>query len=150
MSLAVRADGPWRLQVEQQVDVPLVEPPLPAMAAPGTSTVDSGSLYRIDQVGSGRLTVFRLADGSYALRLDDFFVTANSDLELRLSPLPAPQTTDEFTGSPSVSVAPLDVTAGSLNFAVPKAVDPTQYRSLVIWCERIHSAYAAASLEPSR
>ncbi len=146
-SLDVRADGPWRLQVEQQLDVPLVEPPTPAMTAPGTVTVASGEFYRLDQAETGRVTIYRLEDGSHALRLDDFFVTPNVDLEIRLSPLEAPQTTAEFMGAPSVLVAPLDVTAGSMNFAVPDGVDPSQYGSVVIWCPLIDSAYAAASLD---
>ncbi|MDP8932166.1 MAG: hypothetical protein M3O70_27250, partial [Actinomycetota bacterium] len=32
--LQIQADGPWSVQVEQQVDVPIIEPPLPAMTAP--------------------------------------------------------------------------------------------------------------------
>lgn len=147
-TLEVKAEGQWQLQVDQQVDVPLEEPPLPAMTAPGTVAVAADSFYRIDQVGTGRLTLYRLANGTYALRFDNFFVTANSDLELRLSPLVAPRTTEQFLSAPSVRVAPLDVTAGAMNFALPKEVDPAKYRSLVIWCERLRTAYAAASLTP--
>jgi hypothetical protein len=146
--LAVTADGPWHLQLDQQVDMPLDEPPLPAMTAAGATATATGTFYRVDQVGSGRVTIYRLADGSRVLRLDGFYVTPNSDLEVRLSPLEAPHSTDEFTAAPSASVAALDVTAGSMNFNVPQGVDPGQYRSVVIWCERLHSAYAAASLVP--
>lgn len=35
-----------------------------------------------------------------------------------------------------------------MNFAVPAEVDPAQYRSVVIWCPLIDSAYAAATLVP--
>ena len=148
-TLTVRADGPWQLRVEQQLDVPLVEPPTPAMNAPGTVTVARGEFYRLDQAETGSVTLFHLGEGSYALRLEDFFVTPNIDLEIRLSPLDAPQTTAEFMSEASVPVAPLDVTAGSMNFTVPADVDPTQYRSVVIWCPLIDSAYAAASLTPA-
>lgn len=147
--LQVQADGPWQLQVDQQLDVPLVEPPTPAMTAPGTVPAATGEFYRIDQAEDGRVTVYRFDDGSHALRLDDFYVTPNVDLEIHLSPLEAPQTTAEFMSAPSVRVAPLDVTAGSMNFAVPPDVDPAQYRSVVIWCPLIDSAYAAASLAPA-
>ncbi len=145
--LAVQAGGAWQLRVEQQVDVPLEEDPLPEMASPNSRAVARGSFYRIDQQGQGVVTLHRLADGSAALRLADFFVTANVDLEVRLSPLAAPRSTDEFVAAPSVSVADLDVTAGSLNFRVPAGVDLSAYRSVVIWCEQLHTAYAAASLE---
>lgn len=148
VSLDVTADGPWRMVVDQQVDVPLHEPPLPVMSAAGTRSILTGDLYRMDQVGTGTLTVYRLPDGRHALRLDDFFVTANVDLELRLSPLEAPQTTAQYMDAPSVWVAPLDVTAGSLNFMVPEDVDPTEWSSIVVWCPIIDSAYAAVTLRP--
>jgi hypothetical protein len=146
LALQVTADGPWTMGVDQQVDVPLNEPPLPVMSAPGTRKAFTGSLYRMDQVGTGTIDFYRLADGSHVLRLNEFFVTANVDLELRLSPLEAPRTTEQFMSTPSVWVAPLDVTTGSLNFTVPAGVDPGGYRSLVVWCPIINSAYAAATL----
>jgi hypothetical protein len=147
-SLRVDAGGAWELRIEQQIDVPLVEPPLPAMTAAGTVTESTGSFYRIDQSGTGTVTIYRLADGSHLVRLDDFFVTPNIDLEITLSPLEAPRTTEEFMSAPWEWVAPLDITAGSMNFVVPPEVDPTQFRSVVIWCPLIDSAYAAATLVP--
>ncbi|HUR24212.1 MAG TPA: DM13 domain-containing protein [Acidimicrobiales bacterium] len=146
MSLKVAAAGPWKLRVEQQVDVPLVEDPLPAMSAPGTKVLATGDFYRMDQTGQGTVTLYRLADGSHALRLDDFFVSPNIDLQLTFSPLEAPHTTPEFVASPWVKAAPLDITAGALNFDVPREIDPSKYRSVVIWCPLIDSAYAAATL----
>ena len=43
----------------------------------------------------------------------------------------------------SVWAAPLDVTTGSLNFTLPPDVNPARYRSVVVWCPIIDSAYAA-------
>ena len=110
--LQVTADGPWQLRVEQQIDVPLDEPPLPAMTAPGAVKVASGDFYRVDQVGRGRVVIYRLPDGRHALRLQGFYVTPNIDLEIRLSPLRAPKTTKEFRSAPSELVKFMDVTAG--------------------------------------
>jgi hypothetical protein len=146
VALQVTADGPWSMTVDQQVDLPLNEPPLPAMTAPGTKMIFTGSLYRMDQVGTGTLNIYQTADGRHLLRLDSFFVTANVDLELRFSPLEAPRTTEQFMGAPSVWAAPLDVTAGSLNFTLPPDVNPASYRSVVVWCPIIDSAYAAVTL----
>lgn len=145
-ALQVEAKGRWKATVEQQVDVPLVEPPLRAMSAPGTAKVASGSLYRIDQTGRGRLTFYRLSSGRYALRLSNVYVTPNIDLEIRLHPLPAPKTTRQYLSAPSKLAAPLDITAGSMNFVLPAGIDPLRYRSVVIWCPLITSAYAAATL----
>jgi hypothetical protein len=146
VALEVTADGPWTLTLDQQVDLPLNEPPLPVMSAPDTKLVFTGSLYRIDQVGTGTVNVYQTADGRSLLRLDSFFVTANVDLELRFSPLEAPHSTEQFMGSPSVYAAPLDVTTGSLNFTLPADVNPARYRSIVVWCPIVDSAYAAATL----
>ena len=146
VAVEVTADGPWTLTIDQQVDLPLNEPPLPAMSAPDTKVIFTGSLYRMDQVGTGTLNVYQTADGRHLLRLDSFFVTANVDLELRFSPLEAPRTTEQFMSSPSVWAAPLDVTTGSLNFTLPPDVNPARYRSVVVWCPIIDSAYAAATL----
>lgn len=144
--LDVTASSGWRVHVDQQVDVPLDEPPLPAMSAPGSSTVATGGFYRIDQFGDGRVSLHHLADGSWALRLEGFYVTPNTDLEVQLHPSPAPRTTQQVAASPGVTVAALDVTAGSMNVAVPAGIDPTLFHSVVIWCDREFSAYAAASL----
>lgn len=147
VTLKITADGPWQLKVDQQIDVPLNEPPLPAMTAPGASVVAKGDFYRIDQVGQGTATIYRLPTGTYALRFDNFFVTPNSDLEVRLSPLDAPRSTDQFANGPqSALIRALDVTAGSLNFEIPPDVNVRQFKSVVLWCEVQHSAYAAATL----
>lgn len=147
VALQVVADGPWELQVDQQVDVPLVEPPLPEMQDPGAEVVARGTFYDIDQTGRGEVVVYRLPDGQYALRLEDFFVSPNVDLEVRLSPLPAPRTTQEYQSADAALVQVLEPTTGSMNLRVPEGVDPTAYASVVIWCPPVLSAYAAASLE---
>ncbi|MBW3577872.1 MAG: DM13 domain-containing protein [Actinobacteria bacterium] len=146
--LAVQTDGAWTLVVEQQIDVPLVEPPLPQMQSDEAEVVAAGSFYDIDQTGRGQVAIYRLGDGSHALRLEDFFVTPNVDLEIRLSPLAAPETTEDYLSADAALVAVLDATAGSMNFPVPAGIDPTAFRSVVIWCPPIDSAYAAASLAP--
>ncbi|HET9052191.1 MAG TPA: DM13 domain-containing protein [Candidatus Dormibacteraeota bacterium] len=145
--LSVHAGGAWSLEVEQQVDVPVSDPPLAAMSAPGASAVFSGSFYGIDFDGRGTVTVYRLADGQYALRLDGFYVTPNSSLDIRFSTASAPHSDDDVASSNVAPVAGLDATAGSLNLSVPAGVDPTRFRSLVVWCISLRTAYAAATLQ---
>jgi hypothetical protein len=150
VSLQVTADGPWQLQIDQQIDVPLNEPPLPAMTAPGATKVATGDFYRIDQFGDGQVAIYRLPNGTYALRLENFYVTPNTDLEVQLNPLAAPRSTQQVASTQGAkSIASLDVTAGSMNFTFPPGVNPSQYKSVVIWCERLFSAYAAATLTPA-
>ena len=150
VSLEVTADGPWRLTVAQQIDTPLVEPPLPAMTSPGSKAIASGAFYNIDRSGIGRVTVYEQADGRFSVRLDDFYVSPNADLQLRFSALAAPKTSEEYLSAKSEFVVVMDVTAGSLNYSVPVGGDPTLYKSVVVWCGPVQSAYAAASLGPVR
>jgi hypothetical protein len=146
IALQVTTDGPWHIEIAQQIDTPLVEPPLPAMTAPGAAKVATGSFYDIDKTGTGTVTLYRHADGGYSLRLENFFVSPTADLELRLSALDAPKSSEQFQKAPSELVLRMDITAGSVNYPVPPGVDPTRFRSVVIWCGPINSAYAAATL----
>lgn len=146
IGLMVMASGTWSVKVDQQVDVPLFERALPAMSSPGSSAVAVGVFQRVDQYVTGRVTVYHLANDRYAIRFDHFYVTPNVDLEVRLSPLRSVRSTRQYLSAPSALIAPLNVTAGSLNFLVPAGVNPAAYRSVVIWCPLITSAYAAASL----
>lgn len=146
ISLQVTAGGPWKLTVAQLIDTPLVEPLTPAMTAPGSKVIASGSFHNIDKTGTGKVSVYEQADGRYSVRLDDFYVSATADLQLRFSTLEAPRTTEEYLNAKSEFIVVMDVTAGSLNYAVPSGGDPTLYKSVVVWCEPVKSAYAAASL----
>ena len=146
VALDVTATGPWTLHVDQQVDVPLEQTPLPAISAPGTVAVASGTFYPIDQNGSGKATIYRLADGTYALRLDNFFASPNTGLQIQLSTQASPHSDSDVTGSQVVVVTDLNQTAGSFNFTIPSGIDPTRYHSLVVWCVNLRTAYAAANL----
>lgn len=145
-TLQVIASGPWHLEIEQQIDAPLVEPPTAGMTTPGSSVAALGSFYGIDQTGIGEATLYHQADGTYSLRLANFFVTATTDLELRMSGLAAPHNSQDVASAPSILVSALDVTAGSLNYEVSGNIDVSKFQSVYIWCAATHSAYAGASL----
>lgn len=146
--LEVSADGPWSLEIAQRIDTPLVEPPLPAMTAPGAAVLATGSFYKVDRVGAGRVTIYEQADGRLAVRLEDFWVTPKSSLQLRLSTAESPRTTREYLAGDSQLLATIDVTAGSLNYFPPGGVDPGQFGSVVVWSPSDNHVYAAAPLEP--
>ena len=62
-NLRIEAGNDFTARVEQQVDVPLVEPPLPAMSARRHADGRRRArFYRMDQVGRGRMTVYRLGE----------------------------------------------------------------------------------------
>jgi hypothetical protein len=144
-SLRVTTGGPWRAVVEQQVDKPLIEPAPTTLAS--ARLLGTAKMYNVDEEGQGTAKLYELANGSRLIRLEDFFVTLNSDLELRLSESPGPKSTDEAVKAPWKHVAPLKATVGNMNYEVPRDIDVAQFNSIVIWCEITRNAYAAAAIE---
>jgi len=144
-TLKVTTSGPWKITVEQQIDVPLVEPAPAALAS--AKLLGTAKLYNVDKVGEGTAKIYELPDGTRQVRLEDFFVTINSDLEIRLSELVAPHSTEEVEKAPFKVVAPLKATVGSMNYEVPRDIDVSRYKSVVIWCEITRNAYAAATIQ---
>lgn len=143
-TLKITTPATWDIRVEQQVDTPLVEAPPPGIAS--AQTLGRTTFYGVDRKGEGTAILYKMPDGTQLIRLEDFFVTVNSDLEIRMSPLAAPKTTDEIARAPFSPVAPLKATLGSMNYPVPPNVDLTKFKSIVIWCEITHNAYSAAAL----
>lgn len=150
VTLQVTAAGTWQVALDEQLDVPLDEPALASMTAPGAAVVSAGTFYGIDAQGSGTVTVYRLADGTYELRLEHFYVTPNAALDVRFSTSVAPHSDGDVASAPVAHVADLVATAGWMNFAVPSGVDPARYGSVAIWCQQLQTAYSAATMAPPR
>jgi hypothetical protein len=144
LTLKVTTAGAWRAVVEQQIDTPLVEPAPAELAS--AKVLGTAQMYDVDRDGEGTAKIYELPSGSRLIRLEDFFVSINSDLELRLYELTTPKTTDEIANAPFKVVAPLKATVGNMNYEVPADIDVSQYKSIVIWCEITRNAYAAASI----
>ena len=144
--LDVQAQGPWTAQIEEQVDVPLVEPPTAKMTAQASQMVARGTFYDIDEEGEGTVKLYRAKDGSVSLRLDDFYVSPNVDLEIRFSELERPTSTQQVAAAPFEDIVFLKATTGAMNYRIPPGVLSDRVRSVVIWCEITSNAYAAASL----
>ncbi|HWB72913.1 MAG TPA: DM13 domain-containing protein, partial [Egibacteraceae bacterium] len=144
LQLAVEATGPWTVTVQQQVDTPINEPPLPDMAS--SPVVAQGSFYEIDKPGEGIARLYALPDGGAALRFEDFSVSTNTDLFVWLSEAERPQTSAEAFRAPHVQIAELKSTVGPQNYLVPLDLPLERVRSVVIWCEPVQVAYIAAGL----
>jgi hypothetical protein len=141
--LVVAATGSWEATVDQQLKTPIAERGLRGMS--DDSLVARGSVYGIDQQGSGRVALYELDDG-LALRFDPFSVTANSDLFVWVSTTPKPKTSKEALESKHVQIAELKATGGEQNYVVPDGIDRDAIRSIIIWCVPVRTAYAAATL----
>jgi hypothetical protein len=143
--LDVDTTGPWVAIVDQQVDTPLAEAPLEGMSA--ETVVAEGRFVPVEMDGTGTARLYELADGRRFLRFeDDFRVTTNTDLFVWLSRAEAPATSEEAVASPYVDLGNLKSTVGSQNYQLPGDVPTDAVRSIVIWCEPVAIAYAAAPL----
>lgn len=144
--LVVTASGPWRVVIEQQVDEPLREPPLPGMS--DRALVAGGSFYPVDKSGKGTASVYRLPNGRLALRFESFETPANIDLFVWLSQARTPRTTKQAFKAPHTVVREIKSTMGDQNYLLPPNTTLKKARSIVIWCEPVQNAYTAAALEP--
>lgn len=146
VTLRVTARAPWRVRVSQQVTTRLDEPPLPAMSASGARKVARGDFRGIERRGAGVATLYRLPDGRLSLRFEDFRTSANSDLFVWVSEASRPRTTRQALRAPYRQIALLKSTVGNQNYLLPRDLDESSVRSIVIWCEPVRIAYAAATL----
>jgi len=145
--LAIAATGRWSVVVEEQVETPLREPPLRAMRAPGSRIVGRGGFHGIERRGRGMVRAYRVPGGRLALRPEDLGTPANTDLFVLLSEAARPRTTEQAFPAPHVELAPLKSTLGDQNYLLPAGIPAGRIRSIVIWCEPVQIAYAAAPLE---
>ena len=149
LRLAVSNPAAWQVKLEQQVDTPLHEPPLASMSSPGARLLSRGRFYRLERAGRGTASLYRLATGRLALRIDGGFATsANTDLFVWLSTARRPQNTVQAQRAPHTVLRLLKSTLGEQNYLLPASVKASRVRSIVIWCEPVQIAYTAASLRP--
>ncbi|HVL97638.1 MAG TPA: DM13 domain-containing protein [Solirubrobacteraceae bacterium] len=146
MRLAVRASGAWSAVVEHQVATPLREPPLPEMRAPGAARLARGEFRPIERRGEGAVALHRLPGGRLALRFEHFRTTPSTDLEIWVGRGRRPATSRAAVRARHVSIGELKSTAGSQNYLLPRRLRASDVRFVVLWCEPLYMAYAAAGL----
>ena len=91
--------------------------------------------------GRGTATLLETAPGEWTIRFDDFSVRNGPDLYVYLSPAKR----DYADGA--LEVARLKATDGSFNVRLPAGMDPTDMRSVLIWCKQFSHLFAWATLE---
>lgn len=142
--VSIEATGQWKAVVDQQVDTPLDEPPMPGMTP--DRVIASGTFYKLEVRGEGTARLYRLADGRRFLRFEGFATGENTDLFVWLSEVAKPANSKDAVTNPYVAIGNLKSTVGSQNYEIPASVPTDKIRSIVIWCEPVAIAYAAAPL----
>jgi hypothetical protein len=96
--------------------------------------------------GSGRAAIYRLADGSHILRLEDFSVTNGPDLRVLLAAHPDPQTSNALHSQAVIELEPLKGNQGNQNYLIPAGVDIAGQGSVVIYCQPFSVIFSVAPL----
>ena len=111
--------------------------------------IKSGSFLGVDRFhkGSGEATIYRLEDGSYALRLENFESTNGPDLHIILSPHPNPGSAGEVKTPGYVDLGKLKGNIGNQNYEIPAGTNVNSQMSVVIYCVPFSVVFSVASLE---
>jgi hypothetical protein len=115
----------------------------------GSMVAAQGGLRGVDAIRSatGDVTIYQVADGSWALRLENFSMTNGPDLRVALSTNPNPLTLEELRQENlDVDVGALKGITGNQNYTIPPEIDVREYRSVVIYNADLPVIYATATL----
>jgi hypothetical protein len=126
---------------------------MPAVtAAPATPVLEPvlvrrGEFYGADDFhrGSGQALIYRLADGSHLLRLEDFQVINGPALHVILAIDHRPY--DHATLGDYLDLGELKGNLGDQNYDIPPGADLDRYGSAVIYCVPFRAIFAIAPLE---
>ena len=97
--------------------------------------------------------VYRLADGSRVLRVEDLNTSNGPALHVWLSDAPVIEGSagwSVFDDGRYVDLGELKGNIGSSNYPIPPEVDLAALSSVSIWCARFHVSFAATRLVPSQ
>jgi hypothetical protein len=142
---------PWKLFVDQRVEE---APPAAAAAPAGSAPADQvvlarGRLISHEHESSGSVVVYRLADGSRVLRVEDLRTSNGPNLHVWLADAPVVEGSAGwyvFDDGRHVDLGELKGNIGSSNYLVPPDVDLAALPSVSIWCARFNVSFAATRL----
>lgn len=134
---------PWKLVVDARVS-----DAAPAAGTDAARALRQGSFRSLEHETTGKAMLLELADGSRVLRLEDLATSNGPELVVMLSATPAAEPSwTAFDDGDNVVLAPLKGNLGSQNYPIPRDVDPSRYRSAVVWCRRFSVGFGVAPLE---
>ena len=108
------------------------------VTTPVSDTIGKGDFVGVDHNLSGKAILYKDASNNYFLRLENFTMTAAPDADILLSK------TSAYNASSVIKVSDLaqntNYTNSNINIDVDDAIDFTQYKYVIVWCQQ-HSAY---------
>jgi hypothetical protein len=122
----------------------------PAMSPTPESIVEQGPFVAVDGTASGTAALHHLADGSFAVSLDNFSIASADHVSVLLVKASDVMHTSDVDPSTALDLGPLTGTHGMQDYAVPAdmAASAMSYQSVVLWDTQAGHAIAAAMLAP--
>jgi hypothetical protein len=108
--------------------------------------VSAGEFHAVAHPGSGEAAVYRLEDGSHALRLENVDVFNGPDLYVYAVAAGDANDSATVSGADTLNLGRLKGNEGDQTYALPDGFDPAKYRSVSIWCQRFSVNFATAPL----
>lgn len=130
-------------KIDQELSEEMPEGAAEATAIKTGEFRDSDAFHK----GSGRATIYRLADGSHLLRLEDFRVTNGPDLRVLLSEHADPMSREDLRGQEYIELGGLKGNVGDQNYVIPGDADIGRQGSVVIYCKPFHVVFSVAPLD---
>jgi hypothetical protein len=135
------ADAAMAAQAAPTAMADRVAPAAPVTLAAGMFISGSTPGHHVD----GKATIYQLEDGKPLLRLEDFSATNGPDLFVVLSSSANPDQDGVKTGA-YLQLEALKGNIGNQNYELPADIDPSQYKSIVIWCRTFNVVFGYAPI----
>lgn len=133
--------GMAKVDMEEMEDMP--DEMAQAVALASGMFRDADSFHK----GSGTATIYRLPDGSGALRFENLDVTNGPDLRVLLSTHPDPQNKAELNEAGYIHIEKLKGNRGNQNYELPADADLESFGSVIIYCMPFHVIFSVAPLQ---
>ena len=135
-----------RARLTGESSVPPEEQALPEALGEQPTTVATGEFITINPIrrGSGTVSIYRLPDESYIVRLEDFRVLPGPDLVVILTSHPDPRSGEDVGNF--LNLGPLKGTAGSQNYTIPAETTLGDYQSVAIYSQEFGMVFTTAPL----
>ena len=117
-----------------------------AESASAPVRVSSGEFHPVAHYGTGEAYVYRLEDGSHALRLENLDIFNGPALYLYAVAADDANDSDTVLKAGFLDLGPLKGNQGNQTYELPDGFDPARYRAISVWCERFSVNFATAPL----
>lgn len=108
-----------------------------------------GPFSSLEHETTGEAQVIELPDGSRYLRLEDLQTSNGPDLRVYLTDQPLSDDWRVWDDGRFVDLGGLAGNVGSSNYEIPDDVDPSEFRTAVIWCRRFTVGFGVAPITSS-